>query len=303
MPPASFQIKRRELQILKNNSEYGIINAERTVVEMFRIRQTRTGWIDALMETTKGILAIGVFAILFGIFFAVVSMQNMNIVPREEAVAYEGEFDKFREGKNWSTLYFTDGTEYELFPHTIPREFRDRMERLEKGTKLYLLINPNTTYVAEVKTESEELLDFETSQQDVKNYQFGYIGIGGFVVLGGVFLIVYAILGAHNEKKGKQKSKKRASQKTPLRQASQSKGRILLEARKGNYNICYRRVGIVNELVINGDVWDEYRAVVEFEHCLAAVIDGNKIEAGYSEDGESYIAFNGHWIAEKQRWI
>ena len=37
--------------------------------------------------------------------------------------------------------------------------------------------------------------------------------------------------------------------------------------------------------------------------CLSAVVDGNKIEAGYSDDSYSYIAFNGHWIAEKKRWI
>ncbi len=265
----------------------------------------RMEWIDAVLESPKGMVIAGIFAILLGFCIVFFTPLGKQPIPLEEAVAYEGEFEKFRESKNYSTIYFTDGTEYDVYPHTLPGEFRDSMETLERGTKLYLLINPNTSYAVEVRTDNKELLNFESSQKEMADDQKGYVFIGGFLVLAGVLFIVYGIFLARHRKTEKAKgSQKNPVSKAPLRTASDKKGRILLEAQKGKYNICYRRVGFVNELVINGEVWDEYKAALEFEHRLCAVVDGNKIEAGYSEeDKESYIAFNGHWIAEKTRWL
>lgn len=261
----------------------------------------RMEWIDGVLESSKGMVIAGIFAILLGLCIVFLTPLVNQPIPIEEAVAYEGEFEKYSESKNYSTICFTDGTEYDVYPHTLPREFRDSMETLEKGTKLYLLINPDTSYAVEVRTDTKELLNFESSQKEMADDQKGYAFIGGFLVLAGVLFIVYGIFLARHKKKEKQK---RSVSKTPLRTASDKKGRILLEAQKGKYNICYRRVGFVNELVINGEVWDEYKAALEFEHCLCAIVDGNKIEAGYSEgDKASYIAFNGHWIAEKVRWL
>lgn len=59
----------------------------------------------------------------------------------------------------------------------------------------------------------------------------------------------------------------------------------------------------VNELVINGRVYDEKKGVVEFEHRLCAVIDGHTVEAGYDEDSYSYILFDGELVKRKRRWI
>ena len=43
------------------------------------------------------------------------------------------------------------------------------------------------------------------------------------------------------------------------------------------------RIGSVNELVVNGKVYDEMKAVIEFPHNLFANIGGHTIEAGYSD--------------------
>ena len=264
----------------------------------------RMEWIDVVMENPKGMVAAGIVAILLGFCIVFLTPLANQPLPIEEAVAYEGEFEKYSESKNDSTICFTDGTEYDVDPHTLPSEFRDSMEKLEKGTKLYLLINPNTSYAVEVRTDTKELLNFESSQTEMADDQKGYVFIGGFILLAGIFFIVHGIFLARHRKTEKAKeSQKHLVSKVPLRPASDKKARILLEAQKGEYNICYRRVGRVNELIINGEVWDEYVAAIEFEHCLSAVVDGNKIEAGHSEDNYSYISFNGHWIKEKKRWI
>ena len=90
----------------------------------------------------------------------------------------------------------------------------------------------------------------------------------------------------------------------PLRNADKmKKERILLSANVQDYCVIYRRIRSVNELVVNGKVYDEMKAVFELPHNLLAVIDGHTIEAGYSNGAYSYIRFDGRTIAKKRRWI
>ena len=79
-----------------------------------------------------------------------------------------------------------------------------------------------------------------------------------------------------------------------------TKAKILLETEKDGFVITYRRVKRVNELVINGSVYDEYEALLENAHVLVGVVGGRTIEAGF--DGfRSYIKIDGEIIAKKVR--
>jgi len=78
------------------------------------------------------------------------------------------------------------------------------------------------------------------------------------------------------------------------------KHRVLLETRVLNFDICYRRVKHTNELVINGNVYDEIEGVVEYPHTLKAQIDGHSIEASYNGT-YSIISVDGERAAKKLR--
>ena len=78
------------------------------------------------------------------------------------------------------------------------------------------------------------------------------------------------------------------------------KAKILLETEMYGFVITYRRVKRVNELVINGKVYDEYEALLENEHALVGVVDGHTIEAGLS-GVTSYIKIDDEIIAKKVR--
>ena len=78
------------------------------------------------------------------------------------------------------------------------------------------------------------------------------------------------------------------------------KARVLLESHEYGHTIVYRRVKRVNELVVDGHVYDEYEALVEMSHSLTAQIDGQQIEVGF--DGQrSYLKINGEMVAKKLR--
>ena len=126
----------------------------------------------------------------------------------------------------------------------------------------------------------------------------------------GVFLILYGIIQAIHRRKETDRLKKRDKRRvlgvddTGLRHANMGiKCKILLEKTVGDYSICYRRVKSTNELIVNGVVYDEMTAVVEFEHDLSATVDGHELHAGYDVDSHSYITFDGKRVAEKLRLI
>ena len=269
-------------------------------------RQT-TG--DLILQSTAGTLVFAVLGILMGIFF--ISLQNRNTpIPRSEAVAYEGEFEEYEIWRNSRDIHFTDGSSYSVYAHTETQAFQDRMTALEKGTKLYILVNPNNDLVVEIRTDMEELMNFEASQKEIASYDDGYVAIGIVACAGGLFLIFYAIVSSKSKKKEAARHSKRAKKQIEgqddqaIRRVEPAlKSKILLEATVGEFQICYRRVKHVNELVINGLVYDEMKAIIEFEHNLRAVIGEHTIEAGLDEDSHSYIIFDGNRVADKLRVI
>ena len=264
---------------------------------------------DDIMQSKPAILFIAIAGILLGIFF-IVSQGANKPIPRSEAISYSGEFEEYEVWRNYRTIHFKDGSTYEVYAHTETQEFQDMMKSLEKGTRLYILVNPNNDCVVEVKTKTQELLNFETSQAEIDSYDNGYIAIGIFACLGGVFLIAYVIGSSNYKRKEDARHLKKAQKRVKgrddlaiIRADRSVKSKILLEATVKKYNICYRRVKSVNELVINGIVYDEKKGIIEFQHNLSAVIDEHTIEAGYDDNSYSYIIFDGKRIAEKRRII
>ncbi len=94
--------------------------------------------------------------------------------PRDAEV-YVGYFEKLESLRNFRTVCFRTEPNTSFYPHTIPKELLKSFETMEKGTKLFLLVNPNSHCIAEIRTETEELLNFEISQQTTYNYNKGYV--------------------------------------------------------------------------------------------------------------------------------
>lgn len=266
---------------------------------------------NSIMNNPISILILSVLIILMGSIF-VFSQSSNKPISREEALSFSGNFDYYDAvWESYRDIYFEDGSCYSVYAHTETTEFFESMKSLEKGTKLYILINPNNNYVVEVKTDTQELLNFELSQKAIDSYDNGYIAIGIFCIVGGSFFIIYAI-GAitykrkEDERCAERKSRENDVDSNPiaLRDADMSiKSRTLIETSIESYKICYRRVKFVNELVINGKVYDEKKGIIEFEHKLCTALEGHVIEAGCDDAGYSYITFDGDIIEYKRRWI
>ncbi|MBE6634064.1 MAG: hypothetical protein E7620_06970 [Ruminococcaceae bacterium] len=256
------------------------------------------------------VTVLAIVAALIGVFFFILEPLGNLPVERENSLYYSGAFAKYETGRNYSMIYLEDGTSYEIYPHTEPEELRERLEAMEAGTPLELWVNPNTNCLAEIRANGEVLLEFASSQEEVYTYGYGYVGIGIFVCVAAVFWVCYTVVEQKKKKTELDRRERSAARvydsgdTVPLRSAAPAeKQKILLSADHGVYRICYRRVGKVNELIVNGRVYDEYKALVEFEHALCAIVDGHEIEAGLTADSNSYILFDDEILAEKKRWI
>lgn len=262
--------------------------------------------------TILAVLGIFVFGIFFIYQSGYFSGENEPI-PREAAVSYVGEFESYEASKNYCWINFQDGSYYAIHAHTEKDEFREAMKALSVGTRLSILVNPNNDYVIEVKTDTQELLNFDTSQKDIRASEYGYMNFG--IVLCAIDVMLASALLTEwllRLRRNKKVQHTRASvyevnegYDTPaLRSADKHvKCRILLEKQIGQYHICYRRVKKTNELVINGYVYDEYVALIEFEHALYAMVDGHHFEVGFDADSYSYIKFDGQNLVRKMRLI
>ena len=260
-------------------------------------------------------ILILVAGVAIGLFGFILPIRHDVPIAREKAEAHVGYFEKYESTEEARTLYFQDGTEYKLHPYIEPDVLLVPLVTMKKGTKLFLLVNPNNHYVVEVRTETQELLNFDITQKAIFKYNKGHVIIGGIMCIAPVIILLFPIFGKkamikaiikESARQEAQEEKTAHGAHTPvLRDAdSARKGKILLSTSVKNYHIVYRRLGFVNELVVNGEVYDEMKAVIEYDHHLIANIDGHIIEAGLDSDaGGSYIRFDGQTVERKKRFF
>ena len=172
----------------------------------------------AVTKSLPATLGFAVLAIAMGILF-ILLQGNTTPVPREEAIAYEGEVARYEVGHNDLDLCFVDGSDFDVYPHTETNAFQETMKSLEAGTKLWILVHPHSDYVIEIRTETEELMNFEESQIDIDRYMIGYKVIGGFMIFAGVFVGFYGIWSqiAHRKEQSGAKPAVRSRKRPPTR--------------------------------------------------------------------------------------
>ena len=79
------------------------------------------------------------------------------------------------------------------------------------------------------------------------------------------------------------------------------RARVLLQTEAFGHSIVYRRAKRVNELIVDGNVYDEVETLIEYAHTLKAQVDGHLFEAEFDGKAHSYIKVDGQVVAKKLR--
>ncbi len=254
-------------------------------------------------ELRRPLSAFAVIGVIMSIVLILVTLPDRPI-DRSEAVSYTGIYSGYS-GKNGATrIVFADGVAMQIPSKAESKELLLRMDALPAGTELSILYNPRNKEVQEIKTGTEVLLSFDAVQKGARSKMIASFCLSGIglLILPCNFLLIRAADRYAKKERETDEAKRRALYTRALRRADMEvKYRVLSEAKTEGFDICYRRVKSVNELVINGYVYDEKKGVVEFAHNLYASVNGHTIEAGFDGVGYSYILFDGDRIKLDRR--
>ena len=210
-----------------------------------------------------------------------------------------------------------DGTVYLVYRQNQTVEFEDDMSRLPPDTTVSLLVVPDpfnaafhetTMYAVSVETENGVLLDLDAGLKAANASVLKMIVLCAAVLtLNMIALFCFACkMRAEAARQAASAAFYEGYVPTAGAHRTAETGmryRVLASASNEAYQIVYRRVGTVNELVINGRVYDEKKTLFGWPHVLFAVVDGHRIEAGSVFTGWQwryacrYILFDGQQVA------
>ena len=124
-------------------------------------------------------------------------------IEREEAISVEAEYSyhkttSFRRADSHAVnIYCTDGEIYDIDAHCVTYDILDYLDTLQKGTKLDMLIHPNSDTILSLDVNGENILDFDEVIDDLNSANIGFLCLGIFMYLlafcGAVRLIVIAV--------------------------------------------------------------------------------------------------------------
>ena len=147
------------------------------------------------------VIGISVLCVLISIVF--ITMPNRyKSITREEAQQYEGAYSSHnQDGQDYVDIIFEDETELTIHQCCAYGEILDGLKSLHKGEKLYVLINPTTDYIVELKTESKEILNFDDSQRLMLFEAKAFMWLGIVLDAISVILTAYGIYQLTKERK------------------------------------------------------------------------------------------------------
>lgn len=87
---------------------------------------------------------------------------------------------------------------------------------------------------------------------------------------------------------------------SPILRSDAPKGKILLSVNKNGLNIVVKRRYKLTELIIDGNVYDEYKGLVEMQYQLEAIVNNNLVHF-ILQGSRMYIFINNKQVTEKLR--
>lgn len=272
-------------------------------------QKQRRDFSNDILNSPIACVIFGIVAIILGVAAFILPQRKNAPVPITEAKEYSGYFEKCRSSRNYFSVCMTDGTEYSLYHHTLRNDTKEAIKSIEKGTPISVRVHPKNDCVVELIAGTDELLSFDKTQKDIAEYSNGYVILGIVVSVAGLYLMFWSVIVKKNKEKEKERQSKHSKMRdengytVPLRDADMSKkGKVFLMAKASGMTILYRRVGHVNELIIDDVVYDEIKGVFEFDHKLTARLKDHTVVAGL-KDMTSYIKLDGKRIKTNRRIV
>jgi len=130
-------------------------------------------------------------------------------IDRNSAVSVEAEYSYHtqrlvRPDSHAVNIHCSDGEIYSIDAHCVTNDILDFTDSLEKGTKLNMLIHPNSNTILSLDVNGESILDFNEVIGDLNSTNIGFLCLGIIMYIlalcGAIRLIVLTIQKYKNKK-------------------------------------------------------------------------------------------------------
>jgi len=145
-------------------------------------------------------LFILIISLIMGtVFLTDVFFWNTPIDP-SKAIHTELTYDFFRESRNKNnhtqsfTLHFSDHEMLSIDTATVTKALRSQLNALPSGTKLTLLIHPNSDTILSIRSDSAEILSFSDVQNILRRERKGFFILGVLCFCASLYCILWLLV-------------------------------------------------------------------------------------------------------------
>ncbi len=115
-------------------------------------------------------------------------------INRDSAICVQTEYSYhtqrlIRPDSHAVSIHCSNGEIYSIDAHCVTYDILDYLDTLEKGTKLNMLIHPNSDTILSLEVNGESILDFDEVQDDLNYANIGFLCLG-------IFMYIFAVCGA-----------------------------------------------------------------------------------------------------------
>ena len=79
---------------------------------------------NKLISSKAFLIMLPILGLIFGLIFFFLQIGNIPIT-RDKAETYSGYFERYETSKNYCEIIFSDGSEFDVYPHTEKEELRN----------------------------------------------------------------------------------------------------------------------------------------------------------------------------------
>ncbi len=147
---------------------------------------------DSKLSKNEAIICV-VFCACLGCLFIFNNWNWNDSFSKEDAVELTARYDSVSYPQmkfNYVILYFTDYENQLIDGACVSEELEENLNTLEYGTTVYMLIDPKSGYVMELRTDEKILLEFDYAQSQMRLDRLCYLCLGVIMLSGSLWFAV-----------------------------------------------------------------------------------------------------------------
>lgn len=151
-----------------------------------------------LFDSPKIIMVLAALVCLMGVFF-IFERLFYREVEKTECIKYSGAYEEYYDDGDVE-MVFSTGDTYWVEGECARGKFYERLDKIEKGQVLQLILHPDSESILEMRAGGVELVNFYESQEYMRKDANGFAIFGVILIVASIGLFLYGFSNYKREK-------------------------------------------------------------------------------------------------------